>query len=294
MKGRWRKDKRSCTIIQKEGGNARPEEQANKELSTIQTSPNASLAGFTFSGSLRSAGEQRVSCYASAHNSLVRSQFAMCDGTTHDDFMKALTGGSICIPEFFKPHESEALFSSLLKELSDYAKDQTLLHDAASKEADPTPAEMRDTSVTLPDAGLCRWSRHLKHENPEGFPTFQKVVQRLSNYFDLDIYATRMNIYPDGSHWKPHHHDSHAYSSERQQAEDFTVGASFGGQRSLEFAHVKTDFCGSQEVGEERQYLYYPDPHNPTNGICVESCPKGAFKVSRDFDSSAGKAPFSA
>lgn len=65
--------------------------------------------------------------------------------------------------------------------------------------------------------GVEPWSRHLKHENPQEFPTFRKVIKRLSDYFDVEVYATRLNIYPDGSHWKPQHHDSHAYSSEKTE-----------------------------------------------------------------------------
>ncbi|KAL8440181.1 hypothetical protein Efla_006994 [Eimeria flavescens] len=229
MKGRWRKDKRvAASNAAKEGGSG-----GGREAQT----PDRCLQGFSFSASSRAEEAQRA-CLENAHSSLVRSQFAMCDGQTHDDFMKALTGGSICIPSFFDSRESSVIFKKLLEELTEYDK----RHEAsACTGAEPdTPASQPAAADALPANGLCRWSRHLKHENPEGFPTFQKVVKRLSSHFDLDIYATRMNIYPDGSHWKPHHHDSHAYSSERNQAEDFTVGASFGSQRVLEFAHVKS------------------------------------------------------
>ena len=88
---------------------------------------------------------------------------------------------------------------------------------AAAAASPAAAAAESEQTGGLSTAGMCRWSRHLKHENPDGFPTFQKVVKRISSYFDLDIFATRMNVYPDGSHWKPHHHDSHAYSSEKLQ-----------------------------------------------------------------------------
>lgn len=94
------------------------------------------------------------------------------------------------------------------------------------------------------------WSRHLKHENPDFSPTFNGIVNRLGDYFDVgararaalcscccagvdceerprthtslltaapnygcatDVYATRLNFYRDGTDWKPWHHDSHAY-----------------------------------------------------------------------------------
>ncbi|CDJ68194.1 hypothetical protein, conserved [Eimeria necatrix] len=50
--------------------------------------------------------------------------------------------------------------------------------------------------------------------------------------------------------------------------------ACYGGNlRHLAPYDLNADFCGSKLVGEDRQYLYYPDPHNPTSGICVDSCP---------------------
>ncbi|KAL8455809.1 hypothetical protein Emag_000383 [Eimeria magna] len=229
MKGRWRKDKR----LPNNGGGAAGGggENAGKQADSLD------LQSFTFTAASKAHADLQ-SCLNNAHASLVRSQFAMCDGQTHDDFMKALTGGSICIPSFFDSRESGVIFKTLLEELNEYDKRQ----EASSSEAAGESAadSQEKSSDGLPVNGLCRWSKHLKHENPEGFPTFQKVVRRLSQHFDLEVYATRMNIYPDGSHWKPHHHDSHAYSSEKNQAEDFTVGASFGSQRSLEFAHVKS------------------------------------------------------
>lgn len=75
---------------------------------------------------------------------------------------------------------------------------------------------------------------------PLGFsPTFNAIIADLSEYFDLDVYATRLNFYPDGSSWKPFHHDSHAYGG-RKLREDLTVGASFGSTRTLEFKHASS------------------------------------------------------
>ena len=79
-------------------------------------------------------------------------------------------------------------------------------------------------------------SKHLKHENPEFSETFHRVVKEMADYFDVEVYATRMNFYRDGTDWKPFHHDSHAYGG-RAQREDFTMGASFGGSRELIFLH---------------------------------------------------------
>ena len=84
--------------------------------------------------------------------------------------------------------------------------------------------------------GVMNWSKHLKQENPEFSETFRTVVERMASYFDVDVYATRLNFYRDGSDWKPYHHDSHAFGANGRK-EDFTMGASFGAQRALNFLH---------------------------------------------------------
>ena len=85
--------------------------------------------------------------------------------------------------------------------------------------------------------GMINWSQHLKHENPDFSKTFNTIVDALGIYFDLHVYATRLNFYPDQTSWKPFHHDSHAYGGKKLR-EDFTVGASFGATRELEFKHM--------------------------------------------------------
>lgn len=91
MKGRWRKDKRTSTEKINQGI-AHGGKHASEEGGLSQREQSGSLAGFTFSGSLAKACAQRDACFANAHSSLVRSQFAMCDGQTHDDFMVRLRG----------------------------------------------------------------------------------------------------------------------------------------------------------------------------------------------------------
>ena len=85
MKGRWRKDKRAST--QKSSHGSITAEHVNGESCLNEQVQHNSLKGFKFSGTLTNASEQQRACYASAHASLVRSQFAMCDGQTHEDFM---------------------------------------------------------------------------------------------------------------------------------------------------------------------------------------------------------------
>jgi len=57
---------------------------------------------------------------------------------------------------------------------------------------------------------MVNWSKHFKHENPTFSSTFQNIIKQLQDYFDVEVYATRLNFYKDGNMWKPFHHDSHA------------------------------------------------------------------------------------
>lgn len=93
--------------------------------------------------------------------------------------------------------------------------------------------------------GFIEWSKHHKHENPDFSPVFKGVVATLARYFDVEVYATRLNFYADGSAWKPWHHDSHAGRAFFENGgegprEDFTMGASFGESRELAFLHVES------------------------------------------------------
>ena len=92
------------------------------------------------------------------------------------------------------------------------------------------------SSAEEEEEGMINWSKHLKQENPEFSGTFRTIVERMAEYFDVDVFATRLNFYRDGSDWKPYHHDSHVFGANGRK-EDFTMGASFGAPRALSFLH---------------------------------------------------------
>eukprot|EP00959_Pyramimonas_sp_CCMP1952_P245700 5134961-Pyramimonas_sp.AAC.1 len=121
-----------------------------------------------------------------------------------------MEGECIYLPSFVCPKDDFSLMQSLLTDLAQEGRE-----------------------------GMIDWSKHLKFENPDFSPTFQKLIQDLDSYFDVEIFATRLNFYRDGSDWKPFHHDSHAYGNGGKK-EDFTLGASFGASRELEFLHPQS------------------------------------------------------
>ena len=124
-----------------------------------------------------------------------------------------------------------------------------------------------------------QWSRHLKHENPTFSPAFTDIVQSMANYYDVDVFASRLNFYRDGTDWKPFHHDSHAFDRRTGVKEDFTMGASFGDSRALAFLHEPSgsQFAFPQNNGKLLFALPLPltsaTPHTPAHAhrgcLCI-------------------------
>ena len=69
---------------------------------------------------------------------------------------------------------------------------------------------------------------------------FNKIVDKIANYFNMDIHATRFNLYEKGDEWKPFHFDAAAIDPEKAKNQNITIGVSFGAKRSISFQHAKT------------------------------------------------------
>lgn len=150
---------------------------------------------------------------------MLKSETARTQAQLLEDYTSVLRGNAIYIQNFTSTEHDLELYKSLKAELL-----------AA------TGAKMEG------DGGLIEWSRHQVFDNPTGISeTFNAVVEMLAEYFDLEVYATRLNYYRDGTQWKPQHHDSHAYGG-RAEREDFTAGITLGATRSLQFVHEATKF----------------------------------------------------
>jgi len=71
-------------------------------------------------------------------------------------------------------------------------------------------------------------------------PTFNMVIQKMSQYFNMDVQATRLNWYKNTDEWKPFHHDAAAVKKDKAATQNITVGVSFGVERDVCFQHAKT------------------------------------------------------
>jgi hypothetical protein len=88
------------------------------------------------------------------------------------------------------------------------------------------------------DIDIINWSKHYKIDNPNKSIIFNKIIDCLAKYFNVQVLATRINYYTEND-YKPFHHDSHAYTDGLK--EDITIGLSLGDPRTLIFKHVETD-----------------------------------------------------
>ena len=159
---------------------------------------------------------------------------AQLDSTLAMDIQSVLNGGCVYLPSFFCDSKDFTLLQRLSTELEENAKKESV-NEENTNESDVIDGQNSQNSTDQGKVNIINWSKHLKMENPDFSLTFQEILDKMSDYFDVDIFATRLNFYRDGSDWKPYHHDSHAYSNGMK--EDFTMGASFGFTRSLSFLH---------------------------------------------------------
>lgn len=71
-------------------------------------------------------------------------------------------------------------------------------------------------------------------------PTFNMVLEKIVDFFKMDVKATRFNWYRDSNDWKPYHHDAAAVKPDKAKTQNLTVAVSFGAERQAAFEHAKT------------------------------------------------------
>ena len=115
-------------------------------------------------------------------------------------------------------------------------------------------------------------------------PTFDMVIKRIKGFFEMDVKATRFNLYKDSSDWKPLHHDAAAVKKDKAATQNFTVGCSFGLEREAIFEHAKhrttislplpdgSVYCFGKDVNVQWRHgirQYPPDQHVDQGRISV-------------------------
>jgi hypothetical protein len=83
-------------------------------------------------------------------------------------------------------------------------------------------------------------------------PTFNMVIDKLVEYFNVRPEATRLNWYKEYTQWKPLHRDSAAINPDKAKYQDITIAVSFGQKRDIIFENLKSKqvICIPQGDGE--------------------------------------------
>lgn len=90
-------------------------------------------------------------------------------------------------------------------------------------------------------------------------PTFNMVINKIKEYFNMDIQATRFNLYKDSSQWKPYHHDAAAIKPDKAKKQNITIAVSFGVEREGAFEHAKTRTNISVPLTNGSIYIFNKD-----------------------------------
>lgn len=90
-------------------------------------------------------------------------------------------------------------------------------------------------------------------------PTFNYVINKIKNYFNMDVKATRFNIMEDLNDHKFFHYDGAAIKPDIAKIQNFTIGVSFGYTRDIAFQVANHKDC--------RSVISFPLPSGTTYGF---------------------------
>lgn len=105
----------------------------------------------------------------------------------------------------------------------------------------------------------CHWIGDDKTGFKEKCPTFQKVLKRISEYFEVPLSATRFNWYEDDNDWKAFHRDRAALYSDAQTKQNFTIAISFGKTRDAAFQDMESKKILSIPCADGSAYCFTRD-----------------------------------
>jgi hypothetical protein len=131
----------------------------------------------------------------------------------------------LLVPNLFNEHKNGELYNKLVEEIESCGIDQDILLKLWHGND-----KIEGTHLIANDRA--NWKQLC--------PTFNYVIEKIKDYFDIDIQATRLNWYKDTSQWKPFHHDAAAIKSDKAKLQNFTVAVSFGATREAAFEHATT------------------------------------------------------
>ena len=169
---------------------------------------------------------------------------SIASGTDNNKFIGQMKENDVVIlPNHFKnPKEGKTIYQSLLEEM---------------ESCGVPPEELwklwhGDTHFIADD----RLAKKMGFDWKEKCPTFNMVIETMKDFFDMDVKATRFNLYKDNTEWKPYHHDAAAIDERKAKTQNFTVGVTFGATRPVSFQNAKTKTRIDFPLGDGSVYTF--------------------------------------
>jgi hypothetical protein len=106
----------------------------------------------------------------------------------------------VVVPELFGNEDDWTLYYQLIDELTTVQQEQN------QRQAEPSKSNDGNNNTNNNSTDFISWHEgsHLICKSPQESKTFQMIVQKLCDYFNIDIQSagTRFNWYKDSQDWK--------------------------------------------------------------------------------------------
>jgi hypothetical protein len=142
-------------------------------------------------------------------------------GCYQDKLCKTLTTRDVLlVPNLFRDFEENEIYNRLVDELKNCGipEDKVIIPWHGNN-------VIKGTHMIASDWE--KWKRNA--------PTFNMVISRIREFFNMNVKATRLNWYQDTEQWKAFHFDAAKINPEKAKIQNFTVAASFGRTRDCAF-----------------------------------------------------------
>jgi hypothetical protein len=157
----------------------------------------------------------------------IQVEFARSDGHTG---LQMESRDVIIVHGLFGPVEDRTIYNRILEE----ARDSGLPMDKLFKLWHGDTHMIADDRLRGEEDGK-------RFDYKSRCPTFCMVIDRIRDYFGMNIQATRLNWYRDDTDWKPFHFDAAAVDEAKSKIQNFTVAVSFGATREAAFEDANNE-----------------------------------------------------
>jgi hypothetical protein len=182
-------------------------------------------------------------------------------GCYQDKLCKTLTTRDVLlVPNLFRDFEENEIYYRLVDELQNCGipEDKLIIPWHGNN-------TIKGTHMIASDWE--KWKRNA--------PTFNMVISRIRDFFNMNVKATRLNWYQDTEQWKAFHFDAAKINPEKAKIQNFTVAVSFG--RTRDCAFERDDSCKnviSIPIGDGEIYCFTRETNEIWRHGVLQELPK--------------------